>query len=95
MLEQDFSMGEWERIKRRRKIKRQGKKPKSHVLDQYRPELLRRATLPQWSSRDLAEWLDVSQGLKVSHTTIWRYLKRQPVFINSAALRSAPNVIKG
>ena len=70
----------WSHIRHIRSIKRPGKKPKQHRLDPYREQLLRRAKLPRWSCRDLAEWLYTEMRIRVSHTTVWRYLKRQPEF---------------
>ena len=82
---QPYSTGdELSRIRAMRVIKRQATKPKVHRLDPYREQLVRRAQMPYWSSRDLAEWLFTETQLRVHHTTIWRYLKRQPELADTA-----------
>lgn len=65
-------------IKSRRSIKREEKKPRKYRLHSYRSELIRRAQLPGWSLRDLSEWLQSTAKLKISYSTIRRYLLAQP-----------------
>ena len=74
---------ELSRIRSIRAIKRHAKKPKMHRLDPQREQLVRRAQLPHWSCRDLTEWLYTEMRIRVSHTTVWRYLKKQPELSNS------------
>lgn len=65
-------------IKSRRVTKRQEKKPKKTRLDQHCSELIRRYQQLGWSLRDLSEWLEFTAKIKISYSTIRRYLMKQP-----------------